>query len=109
MSGMQWKIPLLTLIPVVAGAFGKDAPAGYGPKTPFDAARDVLESKCLECHTKKEAKGGLIFETREGFITGGDSGIGLELISRLCEHFGWRLNLQSNPEHGTTAVLQFTS
>ena len=43
MSGMQWKITLLTLIPVVAGAFGKDAPAGYGPKTPFDAARDVLK------------------------------------------------------------------
>ena len=39
----------------------------------------------------------------------GDSGIGLELISRLCEHFGWRLDLQSDPEHGTTAVLQFKS
>lgn len=39
---------------------------------------------------------------------GGDSGIGLELISRLCEHFGWRLDLQSDPKHGTTAVLQFT-
>ena len=40
---------------------------------------------------------------------GGDSGIGLELISRLCEHFGWRLDLKSDPQHGTTAVLQFTS
>ena len=39
---------------------------------------------------------------------GGDSGIGLELISRLCEHFGWRLDLRSDGEHGTTAVLQFT-
>lgn len=38
----------------------------------------------------------------------GDSGIGLELISRLCEHFGWRLDLHSDPKHGTTAVLQFT-
>lgn len=74
MSGMHWKIPLLTLIPAVAGAFGTDAPAGYGPKTPFDAARDVLESKCLECHTKKEAKGGLVLEVRQDFITGGDSG-----------------------------------
>ncbi|MGY0557294.1 MULTISPECIES: sensor histidine kinase [unclassified Lysobacter] len=39
---------------------------------------------------------------------GGDSGIGLELISRLCEHFGWRLDLQSDSTHGTTAVLKFT-
>lgn len=37
----------------------------------------------------------------------GDSGIGLELTLRLCEHFGWRLELQSDPSHGTTAVLQF--
>ncbi|KGM57558.1 hypothetical protein N799_05740 [Lysobacter arseniciresistens ZS79] len=36
-----------------------------------------------------------------------DSGIGLELITRLCEHFGWRLELQSGPEQGTTATLQF--
>ena len=36
-----------------------------------------------------------------------DSGIGLELISRLCEHFGWRLDLRSDPARGTTAVLQF--
>ncbi len=78
MTGMHWKLSLLTLIPAAAGAFGTDAPAGYGPKTPFDAARDVLESKCLECHTTKEAKGGLIFESREGFIKGGDSGASLE-------------------------------
>jgi len=39
---------------------------------------------------------------------GGDSGIGLELISRLCEHFGWRLDLQSDPEQGTTAVLKLS-
>ncbi|MBZ4040010.1 sensor histidine kinase [Novilysobacter selenitireducens] len=38
---------------------------------------------------------------------GGDSGMGLELIGRLCEHFGWQLDLRSNPDRGTTAVLQF--
>jgi len=38
---------------------------------------------------------------------GGDSGIGLALIARLCEHFGWHLELQSDREQGTTAVLQF--
>lgn len=38
---------------------------------------------------------------------GGDrqgSGIGLDLIARLCEHLGWHLDLESN-EHGTTATL----
>ena len=37
---------------------------------------------------------------------GGDSGIGLDLIARLCEHFGWRLALHPNDGRGTIAVLQ---
>ncbi len=37
---------------------------------------------------------------------GGESGIGLDLIARLCDHFGWRLSLQSDAGRGTTAVLQ---
>lgn len=37
----------------------------------------------------------------------GDSGIGLELIARLCEHAGWRLQLDSQPAQGTTATLCF--
>jgi hypothetical protein len=64
----RWLI-FLTLIPLAAGA---------AAPTPFDGARDVLELRCLECHTKKEAKGGLIFETRDGLIKGGDSGTSLE-------------------------------
>ncbi len=38
---------------------------------------------------------------------GGDrqgSGIGLDLIARLCEHLGWKLDLSSS-EQGTTATL----
>ena len=48
------------------------------------------------------------FYTRMARVNGGagDSGIGLELISRLCEHFGWQLDLQSDRKQGTTAVLQ---
>ena len=34
-------------------------------------------------------------------------GIGIDLISRLCEHLGWRLSFSSRPEEGTTAVLDF--
>ena len=32
-------------------------------------------------------------------------GIGLDLIARLCEHLGWTLDIQSNPDHGTVARL----
>ena len=39
----------------------------------------------------------------------GEPGIGLELIARLCEHFGWRLELQSRGDRGTTAMLKFSS
>jgi signal transduction histidine kinase len=37
----------------------------------------------------------------------GSSGIGIELISRLCEHLGWQLRFSSVPDKGTTAVLDF--
>jgi len=33
-------------------------------------------------------------------------GIGLDLIMRLCEHLGWKLELDSDPQRGTTAVLR---
>lgn len=37
----------------------------------------------------------------------GATGIGLELISRLCEHFGWNLKFRSERNQGTTATLDF--
>ena len=37
----------------------------------------------------------------------GATGIGLELISRLCEHLGWRLGFSSERSRGTTATLEF--
>jgi signal transduction histidine kinase len=39
----------------------------------------------------------------------GATGIGLELISRLCEHLGWRLAFSSERDRGTTATLDFGS
>jgi signal transduction histidine kinase len=33
------------------------------------------------------------------------AGIGLELIARICEHFGWKLSFSSAPRQGTRAVL----
>lgn len=41
-------------------------------------------------------------------VSSGDSGIGLLLTSRLCEHFGWRLEFLSHPERGTTAQLDLS-
>lgn len=73
---------LLFIVPSVGGAY---------QTTPFDAARDVLEPKCLECHTPQEAKGGLVLTTRDAFFVGGDSGApvvpgdpaGSELVERV--------------------------
>ena len=41
---------------------------------------------------------------------GGDragGGIGLDLISRLCEHLGWQLEIRSDRDQGTTTTLAF--
>jgi len=67
---MRFSICALIFTPAIAAA--------YEVATPFDAAREVLESKCLECHTTKEKKGELILETLEGFTKGGDSGSSLQ-------------------------------
>lgn len=34
-------------------------------------------------------------------------GIGLELISRLCDHLGWKLDIASDEGRGTTTTLRF--
>ena len=46
----------------------------YDTAKPFDAVRDILESRCLECHTAEEADGGLVLETHADLLKGGDSG-----------------------------------
>jgi len=33
------------------------------------------------------------------------SGLGLDLIHRLCEHLGWQLEIHSHPGHGTRVTL----
>ena len=44
----------------------------------FDAAREVLEVRCLECHTQEKAKGELVFATREAMIKGGEGGTAIK-------------------------------
>jgi len=40
-------------------------------------------------------------ETNEGF------GLGLSIVQRLCNRFGWELNIESETDHGTTVELIF--
>lgn len=35
------------------------------------------------------------------------SGIGLDLLRRICEHLGWRLDIESAPGKGTRSTLRF--
>jgi signal transduction histidine kinase len=44
---------------------------------------------------------------RSGDTGGSGDGIGIELISRLCAHLGWRLSFESRSGKGTIAVLEF--
>jgi signal transduction histidine kinase len=37
----------------------------------------------------------------------GGGGIGLELISRLCNHLGWALDISSQAGTGTRTTLDF--
>ena len=34
-------------------------------------------------------------------------GLGLSIVRRLCERFGWNITLESQPGQGTRAVLGF--
>ena len=40
-------------------------------------------------------------ESEEGF------GLGLSIVQRLCNRFGWELNIESNKDHGTMVELIF--
>ena len=35
------------------------------------------------------------------------SGLGLPIVRRLCERFGWRIDLESTAGQGTTAPVHF--
>lgn len=42
-----------------------------------------------------------------GYTTKTGGGMGLHLIKRICDRFGWRLVIASNPGQGTTASVEF--
>lgn len=45
--------------------------------------------------------------THAGESQGG--GIGLSIVSRLCDLYGWQVSVQSQPQQGAVATLQFSS
>jgi signal transduction histidine kinase len=47
-------------------------------------------------------------QARSGKAGESSGGIGIELISRLCDHLGWQLSFESQPGRGTLASLYFT-
>jgi hypothetical protein len=47
----------------------------------FEQVRDLLETKCVECHNPEKVKGKLLMTTREAFLKGGESGPGFDLAS----------------------------
>jgi mono/diheme cytochrome c family protein len=50
----------------------------YENASQFDAARAVLEIRCLECHTEDKAKGDLILTNRDAMLKGGEGGASLK-------------------------------
>ena len=84
-----WWILILGL-PTVAVAYEK--------ATTFEAARAVLESRCLECHTEEKAKGDLILTTREGMMKAGEGGISVKIESPADSELLKRVHLAADDE-----------
>src|SRR5947209_1608877 len=62
--------PLISVAVLLAcgGALADGKPASYSD------AHAIFARNCLACHDAKEAEGGLVLETRETILAGGDSG-----------------------------------
>lgn len=62
-------------------------------------------------HGMSEAEMSAIYTSLARSTDFGDKevGIGIDLITRLCDHLGWRLTFESQPARGTTARLDFES
>jgi WD40 repeat protein len=69
-------VPLLGVLGLVAGVSAQPPAPAVAPAPP-DFARDVvpiLESNCLRCHNSAKVEGGLLLESHEDLMRGGDSG-----------------------------------
>jgi signal transduction histidine kinase len=41
-------------------------------------------------------------------MTSEGAGIGLSLVKRICDRYGWRVRLESGEGHGTTVTVDFS-
>jgi WD40 repeat protein/mono/diheme cytochrome c family protein len=67
---------LVALMGLAAAFTSRDMFAGQAPPT-ADYARDVLpilEANCVRCHSPAQREGGLLLDTYEDLVQGGDSG-----------------------------------
>src|SRR5262249_3191018 len=39
--------------------------------------------------------------------TAGAAGLGLSIVKRICDHYGWRIEATSAPAHGSTFSITF--
>lgn len=72
----NWLVLSVGTVPLMLLAVGRVTSAGQAPGVP-DYARDVvpvLEANCVRCHNPAQQEGGLLLDTYEDLVQGGDSG-----------------------------------
>ncbi|MEM9383381.1 MAG: DUF1549 domain-containing protein, partial [Planctomycetota bacterium] len=83
-------LPTLTLLALAPAA----ASVAFEPGSEFEAARAVLESRCLPCHGGDRRESGLSFADAATFAAGGSRGVAIEgddlPASRLIEVTSYR-------------------
>ena len=70
----------------------------------------VREDRVLVCDTGIGIDGSNLETIRQPHVRGTDSngfGLGLSIVSRLCDRFGWQFEIESEVDRGTTAQLIF--
>ena len=70
----------------------------------------VREDRVLVCDTGIGIDGSNLETITQPHVRGTDSngfGLGLSIVSRLCDRFGWRFEIESEVGRGTTAQLIF--
>lgn len=85
--------------------------AGFSPKTPerppltdittgdvfLDIAQPLLELRCVSCHNPSKTKGGLLLDTYDNIMIGGDTGPAVVPGDLIGSELSIRINL--DPEH----------
>lgn len=74
-----WFAALLAGLAPIAGtvARGAGGPESAGIEYFEKSVRPLLVKHCYECHSTREANGGLVLDTRAGALKGGDSGVAI--------------------------------